>query len=438
MKIEIYSDKTVGKIKPMHAVCGGPRSGGAMLRNDATEIFKEIGIPSSRLHDIEYPYGSEQFVDVHCIFPCFDADENDENNYNFAATDKYILAIKDAGCDVFYRLGESIDHFEKKLHIQPPKDYKKYARICEHIIRHYNEGWCSGYFLNIRHWEIWNEPESKGMWSGTEVEFYEFYTAIAKHLKECFPHLMIGGYSCVGFYSETRDRAENYNAPWFDTIVPFMKGFFEYIKGKDVPIDFFSWHAYTLSPEEVVNAGRYIRNFLDEQGYENTESYITEMNYFYSFDGKSLFQHTEFPADVLGAMIAAQNSPIDMIFYYDVMLSGYNAVFYKSPLDRKIIKAPAFNSFKFFGNLYRLENQIETVYDKNRGLYVLGASNDSKTGIAIASRDYEGNVDVYISRDKITLLSVGEDGLISREVMTLTDGYFTLNVNKRGIYYIEA
>jgi len=269
-------------------------------------------------------------------------------------------------------------------------------------------------------------------------EFYEFYTAIAKHLKECFPHLMIGGYSCVGFYSETRDRAENYNAPWFDTIVPFMKGFFEYIKGKDVPIDFFSWHAYTLSPEEVVNAGRYIRNFLDEQGYENTESYITEMNYFYSFDGKSLFQHTEFPADVLGAMIAAQNSPIDMIFYYDVMLSGYNAVFYKSPLDRKIIKAPAFNSFKFFGNLYRLENQIETVYDKNRGLYVLGASNDSKTGIAIASRDYEGNVDVYISRDKITLLSVGEDGLISREVMTLTDGYFTLNVNKRGIYYIEA
>ena len=23
----------------------------------------------------------------------------------------------------------------------PPKDYAKWARICEHVVRHYNEGW---------------------------------------------------------------------------------------------------------------------------------------------------------------------------------------------------------------------------------------------------------------------------------------------------------
>jgi hypothetical protein len=217
-----------------------------------------------------------------------------------------------------------------------------------------------------------------------------------------------------------------------------MKGFFEYIKGKNVQIDFFSWHAYTLSPEEVVKAAEFIRQFLDDHGYENTESYITELNYFYSFDGKSLFEHTEFPADILGAMIAAQDGPIDMMFYYDLLLSGYNAVYYKSPLDRKIKKAPAFNSFKFFGNLYRLENQIETVYDRNRGLYVLGASNGAKVGVAIASRSYEGAVDLFLSKDKITLFSMDEDGLIRSEVLTFNDGHFTFFVDRHSIYYIEA
>ena len=120
MKIQVDNSKIVGKIKPMHAVGGGPRTGGAFLGNNATDIFKEIGVPSCRLHDIEYPYGSNQYVDVHCIFPNFDADETDERKYNFKATDKYLLAIKESGAQVFYRRGESIDHYENKLQILPP------------------------------------------------------------------------------------------------------------------------------------------------------------------------------------------------------------------------------------------------------------------------------------------------------------------------------
>ena len=47
----------------------------------------------------------------------------------------------------------------KPYHTFPPKDPEKWARICEHIIRHYTEGWADGYHYNIRYWEIWNEPE---------------------------------------------------------------------------------------------------------------------------------------------------------------------------------------------------------------------------------------------------------------------------------------
>ena len=137
--INVDFSKVCGRIKPMHGVNSGPRT--KVFTYNASKLFTDIGIPMCRLHDVEYPYGSGEFVDIHCIFKNFDADENDPASYDFGLTDKYIEAIRDVGADVMYRLGESIEHAPVKRYIHPPKDYAKWARICEHIIRHYNEGW---------------------------------------------------------------------------------------------------------------------------------------------------------------------------------------------------------------------------------------------------------------------------------------------------------
>ena len=48
--------------------------------------------------------------------------------------------IEAAGTKVFYRLSHRIEHEVKKYGTLPPKDFKKWAVICEHIIRHYTEG----------------------------------------------------------------------------------------------------------------------------------------------------------------------------------------------------------------------------------------------------------------------------------------------------------
>ena len=187
-KYKLFADfnNVVGKIKPMHCGNGGPRVGGRTLPLNFTNEFMEMGIPYTRLHDIEYPYGLNQFVDVHCIFPDFDADVNDPASYNFKPTDDYLNAIVNAGCKVFYRLGESIDHFPKPLYIHPPKSAKKWAEICEHIIMHYNEGWADGFNMGIEYWEIWNEPDNRKMWTGTPEEFFELYSVTANHLKQRF------------------------------------------------------------------------------------------------------------------------------------------------------------------------------------------------------------------------------------------------------------
>ena len=438
MEIKICKDTHLEKIKPMHAVGGGPKSG-SPLSVDASEIFREIGTPSCRLHDVEYPYGANQYVDIHCVFPNFDADEYDEHNYNFAATDDYIRAIVDVGSEVFYRLGESIDHFSEKLYVRMPKDVHKWARICEHIIRHYNEGWASGFYLGIKHWEIWNEPEGRSMWRGTYSEFYEMYSVTAKHLKECFPHLMIGGYSCVGVYSEIRPHDhERYN-PWFNTMVPFMDGFFDYIKKSGAPLDFFSWHIYALYPEEIAAAARFVRGYLDSHGYENAESYLTEMNFSYSLRSHpTLYQHTEFPADHLSAMILGQSSPVDMIFYYDLRQPCvYNNVFYRDPKDAEIKKMPGFAPMKFFGDLYRLGTRIETIYEEGQGIYALSSTDGENYGVAIASRGFEGKLDILLDAKEVTVTVQEGSNAPTESQMAVTNGKLCLDAKRETVYYIS-
>ena len=51
--VTIDFTRPIGKIKPVHGVNSGPRT--KVFTYNATPLFSEIGIPYSRLHDIEYP-----------------------------------------------------------------------------------------------------------------------------------------------------------------------------------------------------------------------------------------------------------------------------------------------------------------------------------------------------------------------------------------------
>ena len=182
-------NKITGKIKPMHAVGQPP-----FLSPHHTDHFKyltEANIPYSRLHDVGGPYGGNKYVDIPNIFRDFDADETDPASYDFVFTDWLIAELMKAKCPPIFRLGVTIENFcaMRSYRLDPPKDPAKWARICEHIIRHYNEGWADGFHYGIEYWEIWNEPENhpdpeqNPMWRGTKEQLFELYAVPAKHLK---------------------------------------------------------------------------------------------------------------------------------------------------------------------------------------------------------------------------------------------------------------
>jgi len=310
--------------KCLNATNGGPwhkRHSKKQYRSNF-DTYQQARIPYSRNHDSAscHIYGGPFSHDISRLFPDFNADPYAPESYDFACTDESILVCLEAGTQTFFRLGETIEHHIKKHHTLPPADFEKWAVICEHIIRHYNEGWADGHHLNIQYWEIWNEPElddedapDKRTWGGTQAQFFDLFSITAKHLKTCFPDLKIGG-------------------PGLARKVPWAEEFLREMQNRQVPIDFFSWHIYVTGPEKMLKKAEALQELLEKYGYGDAENILDEWNYVkgwteefsYSVQAIHGLKNASF---ILACMAAAQDSPIDMLMYYDTRPSAFNGIF---------------------------------------------------------------------------------------------------------------
>ena len=329
-KITVDFSKQKGKIKPVNGVGQPPILYG--VDDEMFHYLTEARIPFSRLHDTGGFLGGNRFVDVPNLFRDFDADPDDPAAYDFAFTDVLITSLIKHGVEPFFRLGVSIENdiAIRAYRIDPPKDFHKWAVICEHIIRHYTEGWADGFRYNIRYWEIWNEPDNweeielNQEWHATKEVFYEFYGVASIYLKEKFPHLMIGGYGSCGFCSLDGEGTKLANSsPRYAYFVEFFDGFIDYIKAHNCPLDFFSWHSYT-TPSRTMGHARYARRRLDEAGYTHTESTCNEWNY--RADLRGTVQHAAFTT---GMLLGFQDVPLDSAMFYDARcgVSTYSGLF---------------------------------------------------------------------------------------------------------------
>ena len=305
-QVIVHPDRPTGPVKPMNGVNNGPgRAQKTQVRSNF-DTYSAAGFAFARTHDSAFSeaYGSEHTVDITAIFPDFSRDPADPAAYDFAITDWYLGNIRDSGTEIFFRLGQKIQHHVRKYGVDAPADNQKWASIAEHIIRHYNEGWADGFHWNIRWWEIWNEPDlGPETWNGTAEQFHAFYQVVAKQLKGCFPHLMIGGPAVAG------------NAAWTEQFLRKMAA-------EGVPLDFFSWHIYRSRVEPFVERAAQMRLLLDRYGYGSALSILDEWNYIrnwtsefpYSIDVLRGMKGAAFNAAV---MCRCQTAPVDILMYYD-------------------------------------------------------------------------------------------------------------------------
>jgi xylan 1,4-beta-xylosidase len=113
--------------------------------------------------------------------------------------------------------------FDYAANITPPRDYAEWAALVSRLVSHWVERYGAG---EVREWffEVWNEPNQKEFWTGTQGDYFTLYRSTAEAIKGVDPQLRVGG------------PATSKNA-WVDEFLEFCE------KGA-VPVDYVSTHHY--------------------------------------------------------------------------------------------------------------------------------------------------------------------------------------------------
>ena len=113
--------------------------------------------------------------------------------------------------------------FDYEANVTPPVDYKQSAALVSRIIAH----WVDRYGAReVREWffEVWNEPNLKQFWTGTQGDYFKLYRYTAEAIKGVEAGLRVGGPA----------TAKN----------EWVEEFLEFCEKTGLPADFVTTHHY--------------------------------------------------------------------------------------------------------------------------------------------------------------------------------------------------
>lgn len=113
--------------------------------------------------------------------------------------------------------------FHYKANVTPPADYDEWATLVSKAASHWIERYGAS---EVAKWpmEVWNEPNMKSFWTGSQEDYFHLFEVTHKALKHVHPGLTVGG-------PVTAQNA------WIDEFIDFCKK-------AGVPPDFISTHTY--------------------------------------------------------------------------------------------------------------------------------------------------------------------------------------------------
>ena len=362
---------------------------------DLSPDYKKLGIKYVRLNDVAWTF--DDALNPNYVFPRFDADADQPANYDFFQTDWYLKSIKALGIEIIYGLSPTAEY--PKLpprHIDPPQDFEKWAKICVNMIKHYNSGWANGYHYNIKYWEIWNEPDGAGFWTGTPEQYYKLYEITAKAIKNYDPNVKVGG-------------------PVLASSIPFLEGFLAYCKDHQVPLDFLPWHMYSMQPSAIILKAAKIHELLKQYGFPKTESVLDEWSYFpgnwglMPVDAKALSEPKYVdsiaqevqgvPGAAFGAstLILLQDSTVDIANYYHGATIVMWGLFNEHGVPKK-----TYYTFEAFKSLLETPDRVVTGGSDQSGLTAIaGLSHDKSQATLLISNYGTGCSDYNIQLNNL-------------------------------------
>lgn len=132
--------------------------------------------------------------------------------------------------------------------ISPPRDWKRWGELNHNLAAHLVERYGVD---EVSQWgfEIWNEPNLKVFWTGTQDEYFWLYDRAARAIKSVDDRLQVGGPSTAA-------------AEW-------ITDFLNFVRQQASPLDFISTHSYGNLPLDIEQA-------LKAFGFEGVKVWWTE------------------------------------------------------------------------------------------------------------------------------------------------------------------
>jgi xylan 1,4-beta-xylosidase len=121
--------------------------------------------------------------------------------------------------------------FNYEANVTPPSDYKQWATFIRRLVAH----WVQRYgAAEVRKWffEVWNEPNLKAFWTGTQHDYFRLYRYTVEAIKAVDASLPVGGPATA-------------KSEWIEEFVDFCER-------QRIPADFISTHHY---PTDALGSG---------------------------------------------------------------------------------------------------------------------------------------------------------------------------------------
>lgn len=225
MKIEFVCD-LAGRPSPLKhfwEYCVGSDHAPVALRSDWQQQLRschnELGFERVRFHGL--------LADDLGTLVC----ENVQLVYSFFNADQIFDFLVSIGMHPFVELGfmptalasggKTVFHY--RANVTPPRDYKQWATLIRKLVSH----WLDRYGIEeMEQWnfEVWNEPNLKAFWAGTQKDYFKLYRYTVDAIKSVHSSLKVGGPATA-------------NNQWIEE-------FREFCERQKLPIDFISTHHY--------------------------------------------------------------------------------------------------------------------------------------------------------------------------------------------------
>ena len=175
----------------------------------------------------------------------------------------------------------------------PPSDYNKWADLVRHFLNHCIQRYGAG---EVRTWyfEVWNEPDLHGFWTGTQGQYFDLYKITALTIKQVDPQLRVGGPATSNFHPDPEvlrravtEGANLQDLPWRPT---WINDFLQFCSKNRLPVDFVSTHPYPMdftpddNTKKIMHRGvnstrddlRLLQQLVDSSPYPHAEIHLTE------------------------------------------------------------------------------------------------------------------------------------------------------------------